>query len=226
MLTPSNLTPAPDNGHGTALPPRPPDTPQDAAQLTPHNAATHLMTGAPAADTESMTTNGERNPRHDMRRVSESPLTLAAPDPFQLVWMEELREHLRGPRIDLTVPDQVEQLFVDWCCRWHATTPAERWDPMPSLTALGVAVGDLVRAARPDLRWRVVADCNPTTLVLADAHDRAVASPITDIATWWISRELAGITVLLARLEGAAPAALPPQTRAAAPSRTSTHVIA
>ncbi|MGP7960090.1 DUF3806 domain-containing protein [Sanguibacter sp. A247] len=173
-----------------------------------------------------MTANGERTPGHDIRRVTDGTLTLADPNPFQLVWMEELREFLRVPGVDLTVADRVEQLFVDWCCRWHATAPDERWDPMPSLTALGVVVGDLVRTARPDLRWRVVADCNPTTLVLADAQDRAVASPITDIATWWMARELAGITVLLARLAMAAPPVASPRARFAMTSRASSRAIA
>ena len=142
----------------------------------------------------------EHSPEGDLRRAADGAPMLEEPNPYQLVWMEELRELLRVPGVDLTIPEHVERLFVDWCCRWHATTPAERWDPLPSLTALGIAVGDLARAQRPDLRWCVVADCSPTTLVLADAHGRAVASPLTDIATWWMSRELAGITVLLARL--------------------------
>ena len=147
-----------------------------------------------------MTNRTEHGPERDLRRATDGAPRFTDPNPFQLVWMEELRELLRVPGVDLTVPEHVERLFVDWCCRWHATPPAERWNPMPSLSALGVAVGDLVRAQRPDLRWRVVADCHPTTLVLADAQDRAVASPVTDIATWWMSRDLAGITVLLARL--------------------------
>lgn len=142
----------------------------------------------------------EHSPEGDLRRATDGKPQLEEPDPYQLVWMEELRELLRGPGVDLTIPEHVERLFVDWCCRWHATTPAERWDPLPSLTALGIAVGDLLRAARPDLLWRVVADCSPTTLILADTDDRPVASPLTDVATWWMARELAGITVLLTRL--------------------------
>lgn len=155
------------------------------------------------ADTAVMTNRTDHGPSDDVRRAADGALRLESPDPYQLVWMEELREFLRGPGIDLTVPAHVEKLFIDWCSRWHATTPSERWNPLPSLTALGVAVGDLVRAERPDLNWRVVTGCNPTTLVLADATGRAVASPLTDVATWWMSRELSGIAMLLARFGAA-----------------------
>lgn len=147
-----------------------------------------------------MTHRTEQSPESGLRLSADMAPQVEEPDPYQLVRMEELRELLRVPGVDLTIPEHVERLFVDWCCRWHATPPTERWNPMTSLTALGIAVGDLVRAQRPDLRWCVVADCSPTTLVLADAQGHAVASPLTDIATWWMSRELAGITVLLARL--------------------------
>ena len=162
-----------------------------------------------------MANRPEPGPDDGLRRASDGAPRFTDPDPFQLVWMEELRELLRGPDIDLAVPQHVDRLFVGWCSRWHATPPAERWDPLPSLSALGVAVGDLVRTRRPDLRWRVVAGCRPTTLVLTDAADRAVASPVTDIATWWMSRDLTGIPRFLARLLGA-PAVAP--AGAAAPA--------
>lgn len=127
------------------------------------------------------------------------------PDPAQLVWMEELREFLREPTMRLDNAAAVQALFIDYCSRWHGTPAADRWNPNTSINAIGVVVGDLMRARRPDLEWRVVAGCRPTTLLLTDADGRAVAFPLSDVANRWMAKEMLWMD---AYLHQHAPAAL------------------
>jgi hypothetical protein len=67
-------------------------------------------------------------------------------DPVELVWLAEARELLRGPDVDLTdvawLGGHVDELMT----AWHHTMPSLRWDPLPTTTAVGLAVGDAVIA--------------------------------------------------------------------------------
>ena len=114
----------------------------------------------------------------------------ALPDPAQLVWMEELREFLREPTMRLDNAAAVQALYIDYCSRWHGAPESDRWNPNTSINAIGVVVGDLMRARRPELEWRVIADCRPTTLLLTDAAGQPVASPLSDVATRWMAKEM------------------------------------
>ena len=74
-------------------------------------------------------------------------------DPAELVWLAEARELLRGPGVDLTdiawLGGHVDELMA----AWHQTMPSLRWDPLPTTTAVGLAVGDAVVARVPGLEW-------------------------------------------------------------------------
>lgn len=119
-----------------------------------------------------------------------TPLQTERPDPAQLVWMEELREFLREPTMRLDNAAAVQALYIDYCSRWHGTPESDRWNPNTSINAIGVVVGDLMRARRPELEWRVVAGCRPTTLLLTDPAGTPVTSPLSDVATRWMEREM------------------------------------
>lgn len=136
---------------------------------------------------------GRRTPTPAMRVVSTDPLwrdVVADPDPADLVWMEELREFLRGPGVDLGDLEYLQARYLDYCTNWHAQAPEQRWNPRTVLNAFGVALGDLVRGAAPGLSWKLTVHLNPATLVLATEADQIVASPLKDIENRWLARDL------------------------------------
>ncbi len=124
---------------------------------------------------------------------------LVAPNPAQLMWMEELREFLRAPHVRLDDVQHVMSVYLDYCTRWHAQREPQRWNPNTTINALGVALGDLVRGQRPDLRWAAVEDSIPTALALVTEDGEPVVSPLDDVAYCWMNRELTWMADYVAR---------------------------
>lgn len=134
-----------------------------------------------------------RTPTPAMRVVSTEPLWhagIADPDPADLMWLEELREFLRGPGVDLGDLEYLQARYVDYCTNWHAQALEQRWNPTTVLNAFGVALGDLVRGAVPGLSWKRVVQLRPMTFVLATDNGQIVASPLEEIADRWVARDL------------------------------------
>lgn len=112
------------------------------------------------------------------------------PDPARLVWMEELREFLRGPGIDLSDIKFLESLYRDYCSDWHAQPTIGRWNPQTAINALGVAVGDCVCRQIPGARWQLVDAQGATHLVITAADGLVVAAPTSEMTDQWLARDL------------------------------------
>ena len=141
--------------------------------------------------------------------VPDTAPRLVAPNPAQLMWMEELREFLRAPHVRLDDVQHVMSVYLDYCTRWHAQREPQRWNPNTTINALGVALGDLVRGQRPDLRWAVVEDSMPTALALVTESGEPVVSPLDDVAYCWMNRELTWMADYVARFAPREAADLP-----------------
>lgn len=106
-------------------------------------------------------------------------------DPVELVWLAEARELLRGPDVDLTdvawLGGHVDELMT----AWHHTMPSLRWDPLPTTTAVGLAVGDAVIARVPGLAWVYALDSSGSPYALAHPRTAMVVLPVDAVAELW-----------------------------------------
>ncbi|HEX5332793.1 MAG TPA: DUF3806 domain-containing protein [Cellulomonas sp.] len=134
---------------------------------------------------------------HDRRSVVPSPrgtAVRAAPelrpavrtlDPAELVWLAEARELLRGPGVDLTDIAWLGGHLDGLMTTWHHTMPSLRWDPLPTTTAVGLAVGDAVIARVPGLEWVFAFDAPGSPYALAHPRTAMVVVPADTVAMLW-----------------------------------------
>jgi len=111
--------------------------------------------------------------------------TVRTPDPAELMWLEEARELLRGPGIDLTDVQWLGTQLDTLMASWHTCPPAQRWNRVPTTTALGIAAGDAVIARVPGLQWVCVPDTAGPRFALAHPATTAVAHPIEAVDEIW-----------------------------------------
>lgn len=104
-------------------------------------------------------------------------------DPAEAMWLEESRELLRGPGLDLTDVDRLGVLLDELMTAWHATEPDRRWDPLPTVTALGLLAGDVVVARVPGLTW-VRVEGSPS-IALAHPRTTTLELPLDAVAALW-----------------------------------------
>ena len=124
---------------------------------------------------------------------ADGQVVLRDPTPVELVWMEELRIHLRAPDVDVTSVCDLSGLFDTYCRTWHQRPAGERWDPNYVITALGVALGDVLVArgcGQPgDPRWMVAAGQQTTTVAVRTDRFRRTVFPVDAVARRWITSE-------------------------------------
>lgn len=128
----------------------------------------------------------------------DGAVSLRDPSVVELVWMEELREHLRAPGADLRSVGYLSSLFDAYCRAWHRAPAAERWDPDYLVSALGVSLGDVLVRRCSSSRWQVVADEPRTTAAVRDDLFRRTFFPVDAVARRWLTAELGWMPGLVA----------------------------
>ena len=106
-------------------------------------------------------------------------------DPAELVWLAEARELLRGPGVDLTDIAWLGGHLDGLMTTWHHTMPSLRWDPLPTTTAVGLAVGDALIARVPGLEWVYAFDAPGSPYALAHPRTAMVVVPADAVARLW-----------------------------------------
>lgn len=122
-------------------------------------------------------------------------------DPAEILWLEESRELLRGPGLDLTDVERLGALLDELMTAWHAAEPVERWDPLPTITALGLLTGDAVVARVPGLGWVRVE--GTASIALAHPRTTALALPLDAVAGLWDAGVPGGLPPLVHELTDA-----------------------
>jgi Domain of unknown function (DUF3806) len=126
------------------------------------------------------------SPRGTAGRVSpELRPAVRTLDPVELVWLGEARELLRGPGVDLTDVAWLGGHLDELMTAWHHTMPSLRWDPLPTTTAVGLAVGDAVVARVPGLEWVYALDAPGSPYALAHPRTAMVVHPADAVAQLW-----------------------------------------
>lgn len=131
----------------------------------------------------------------DQTVFSSAPLDLPLYDVdlSRLMWMEELREFLRAPGVDITDLSFLSQLYADYCSTWHAEATISRWNPRTIMNALGVALGDCLIRQIPGSRWQLTYAQGASYLVITAADGLILAAPLTELSEQWLARELAWV---------------------------------
>ncbi|MGV8977853.1 MAG: DUF3806 domain-containing protein [Cellulomonas sp.] len=121
-------------------------------------------------------------------------------DPTELVWLGEARELLRGPGVDLTDLDWLSGHVDALLAAWRDTMPSLRWDPLPTTTAVGLAVGDAVIARVPGLEWVYALGGPGSPYALAHPRTTMVELPIDAVAHLWADGALGQLPGLVDEL--------------------------
>ena len=132
---------------------------------------------------------------------ADGQAVLREPTPVELIWMEELRIHLRAPDVDITSIADLCRLFDTYCEAWHQRPDGERWNPDYVITALGVALGDVLvqRGSTPcgGTRWMVTRGHDSTTVAVRNDTLRRTIFPVDAVARRWISAETGWIAAFV-----------------------------
>lgn len=128
---------------------------------------------------------------------ADGQVILRDPTPVELVWMEELRVHLRSPEVDVASVQDLSRLFDTYCLAWHGTAEGERWDPNYVITALGVTLGDVLVSQSGGARWMVAAGQSSTTVAVRNDLFRGTIFPVDAVARRWITAETGWMAVFI-----------------------------
>jgi hypothetical protein len=119
-------------------------------------------------------------------------------DPAELVWMEECRELLRGPGLDLADVGWLGTLLDASMTPWHAASRPARWNPLPTITAVGIAAGDAVVSRVPGTAWVVVSGTG--TFALAHPRTTTLELPLEAVEASWHDGTPGTLPTLVAEL--------------------------
>lgn len=86
--------------------------------------------------------------------------------------------------IEVDDPSSIQDAYEAYFDRVLATAPADREDPTPTLTMIGIALGEhLQRGSR--LVWRIVSDAHGSDLGLATPDGSGAFFPADPVAANW-----------------------------------------
>ena len=143
------------------------------------------------------------SPRAEATPITQGPrAAVRSPDPSELVWLEEARELLRGPQSDLTDVGWLGAQLDVLMGAWHACPTAERWNPTPTTTALGIAVGDAVIARVPGLEWVYVLEPGGSRFAIAHRESPLLEHPIEAVGALWVDGSPGTLRSLVDQLVG------------------------
>jgi len=109
--------------------------------------------------------------------------------PTDVVWLGDVRDHLRPagavPLDAGTLSTCYDHYNEQWC-----TAPAEhRWDPRYLISAIGVALGDLLIERVGAARWQRVDDPRARIVAVRLEERRATVFPVDAVGRRWWAEE-------------------------------------
>lgn len=86
--------------------------------------------------------------------------------------------------IDPELPETLQDAYDKYLDQVLATEPDQREDPTPTLTAIGMALGEHIRR-NSDADWRIVTDDQGRDLALASPDESSILFPVDPVAGHW-----------------------------------------
>lgn len=121
---------------------------------------------------------------------AQSPLDLREPSLAELMWLQEMRYHLRTPQQPaLTVPE-LSKTYNDYCTAWNASPKDGRWDQSFAVTSIGIAIGDHLVETSVDCHWMVSESNGTLVFGVRDDAKRATYFPIDAVNRRWFAAKL------------------------------------
>ncbi len=120
--------------------------------------------------------------------ANQPTLLLTPLAPHELVWMENVREHLRPTGGDPLTLEQISVTFNSYSFQWHTGGP-HPWDPGYLITALGVCLGDHIIALATHARWQRAKLADESSVAVRLDDSRQTVFPIAAVSRRWYSGE-------------------------------------
>lgn len=121
----------------------------------------------------------------DRQVLDPGGLRLGPLTPAEIVWMADLRDHLRPAGSTPLTVSRIARVFDHYNADWSANEPSARWNPGYLISSIGVALGDALVAAHEGAHWlRVVAE-NPPVIAVRIDELRKTVFPIDAVARRW-----------------------------------------
>lgn len=86
--------------------------------------------------------------------------------------------------VDPEVPDTLQEAYETYFDKVVATEPDEREDPTPTLTAIGMALGEHLRR-NSEADWRIVTDHEGRDLAIVSPDESSILFPADPVAGHW-----------------------------------------
>ncbi|QGQ20390.1 DUF3806 domain-containing protein [Cellulomonas sp. JZ18] len=191
-----------------------PGGPHDPATRAAQDDLTPLVPPVPAALARDEPDHGAGAPSADdpAHGDDEPPATdlghtVDELNPAERIWLAQQRTLVADLCDDPADPAAVAALFDRVRTQWAQAE--ERPDHRPLADAFGVALGDLVVARAPALRWAAVSDRFGTEIVLAHDEPEVLVYPLASVAQYWEDARPGWFTDQVERLVQTVRTALP-----------------
>jgi|GEM_PF-2063350 len=121
---------------------------------------------------------------------ASAPLNLREPSIAELMWLEEMRSHLKLPTAPRLTAKELSEVYDAYCTAWHAHSRRNKWDHFFVATAVGIGIGDLLVLGSTDCKWVVSEDGKDITYAVRDEAHRATYFPIDAVNRRWLAGKL------------------------------------
>lgn len=134
----------------------------------------------------------------DLRSVtSTGSITLRDLEIPELMWLQEMRNHLHHPADPGPTAAELSARFDEFCAAWHNHSRNHRWDPTYAKASLGVGLGDLLIAQSPTARWVLTNPDDGPRYGVRDENLRVTFLPLDAVARRWDQHQLGWVTDFL-----------------------------
>lgn len=121
---------------------------------------------------------------------AQSPLDLREPSLAELMWMQEMRYHLRTPQQPALSVADLSKTYNEYCTAWNSAPKAARWDQSFAVTSIGIAIGDHLVESSVDCHWMVSESNGSLVFGVRDDAKRATYFPIDAVNRRWFAAKL------------------------------------
>lgn len=135
-------------------------------------------------------TVAEPEPEDLTEAQADTPLDLREPSLTELMWLQDLRYHLRTLDEAALTIEQLSTAYNEYCSAWHEQPEAARWDESFTVASIGIAIGDILCESSGHCQW-VASDTETGTVFgVRDTEQCSTFFPIDAVTRRWNARQL------------------------------------
>lgn len=119
-----------------------------------------------------------------------SPMALRQPTLSELMWLQEMRYHLRTPNEPALEVEQLSKTYNEYCTAWIGNPAHDRWDKTFAVTSIGIAIGDILVETCLNCNWMVSDTEQGPVFGVRNETARATYFPIDAVNRRWVAGKL------------------------------------